>query len=105
MKISEKKQKRKIAPKSEIKIIFTVDWVKTQSILFQIAEQNREIERLTEEKEQLSRILGQHSNYPDQSSSFFSVVGDVNNDRLSTGRGILFFTILIVVYLIYEIRQ
>lgn len=51
----------------------------------QIAEQNREIERLTEEKEQLSRIVAQHSDYPDQSSSFFSVVGDVNNDRLSSG--------------------
>ncbi|KAL3985036.1 Protein kinase domain family protein [Acanthocheilonema viteae] len=53
----------------------------------QIAEQNREIERLTEEKEQLSRILTQHSDYPDQSSSFFSVVGDINNDRLSSANG------------------
>ncbi|VDK67278.1 unnamed protein product [Onchocerca ochengi] len=50
----------------------------------QIAEQNREIERLNEEKEQLSRILAQHSDYPDQISSFFSVVSDVNNDRLSS---------------------
>uniref|UniRef100_A0A1I7VBU6 non-specific serine/threonine protein kinase n=1 Tax=Loa loa TaxID=7209 RepID=A0A1I7VBU6_LOALO len=50
----------------------------------QIAEQNREIERLTDEKEQLSRILTEHSDYPDQNSSFFSVVGDVNNDRLSS---------------------
>ncbi|EJD74026.1 AGC/DMPK/GEK protein kinase, variant [Loa loa] len=53
----------------------------------QIAEQNREIERLTDEKEQLSRILAEHSDYPDQNSSFFSVVGDVNNDRLSSANG------------------
>ncbi|MCP9262591.1 Serine/threonine-protein kinase Genghis Khan [Dirofilaria immitis] len=54
----------------------------------QIAEQNREIERLSEEKEQLSRVLAQHSDFPDQSSSFFSVVGDVNSDKLSSAQNV-----------------
>ncbi|VDK40126.1 unnamed protein product [Gongylonema pulchrum] len=50
-----------------------------------LGAKDREIERLTDEKEQISRIISQHSDYTDQNDSFFTVVTDPSSDRLSSG--------------------
>ncbi|VDM42560.1 unnamed protein product [Toxocara canis] len=56
----------------------------------QLAAQNREIDRLADEKEQMARILAQQrSDMTDHNSSFFNVVGDASNERLPGGRTVL----------------
>lgn len=54
--------------------------------MFQLAAQSREIDRLTDEKEQMARILAQQrSDMSDHGSSFFNVVGDAPAERLPAG--------------------
>uniref|UniRef100_A0A0N5ADJ8 non-specific serine/threonine protein kinase n=1 Tax=Syphacia muris TaxID=451379 RepID=A0A0N5ADJ8_9BILA len=54
-----------------------------------VASQSREIEKLIDEKEQLSRSFAQQSDLAEQNNSFFNVVGESSIDRVSSStRGI-----------------